>query len=59
MICVLHHQLESADPLAAVEADATISVDTEGDIDIPALAVEIQRVTRVASGFRDLLPLQG
>jgi len=43
-IAVLHHQLDSADPLAADELDATITVDTEEEIDILELTSELRRI---------------
>lgn len=45
-IDVLRHQLESSDPLAADEAGATITVNTEEKIDIPGLNAEIYRIAR-------------
>jgi len=42
-IAVLRHQLCSADPLAADELSAVITVDTEEEVDIPALTLEIFR----------------
>jgi len=43
-IAVLRHQLDSADPLAADEMDATITVDTEEEIDILDLTSKLRRI---------------
>jgi hypothetical protein len=40
-IAVLRHQFESADALTAEEKDATITVDTEQQIDIPELVARL------------------
>ncbi|MEJ2128643.1 MAG: AAA family ATPase [Woeseiaceae bacterium] len=47
-IAVLRHQLDSADPLTAVETDAAITVDTEEEIDISQLTSDIYSVSREA-----------
>ena len=43
-IAVLRHQLDSADPLAADEMDAKITVDTEEEIDILDLISKLRRI---------------
>ncbi|NIS91282.1 MAG: AAA family ATPase [Woeseiaceae bacterium] len=48
-IAVLRHQLGSSDPLAVDETGATITVDTEGAIDILKLTSEIEQVGSRAS----------
>ena len=45
---MLRHQLDSADPLAADETDAKITVDTEEEIDILDLTSKLRRMAETA-----------
>ncbi len=47
-MAVLRHQLDSADPLAADETDAKITVDTEEEIDILDLTSKLRRMAETA-----------